>query len=87
MYVADDPFGFAVGDFDQAVVDFRCAGWVESIGMEVKGAGLERGLEDIRDVGKKDIVEEVAELELLDTGRWIGVCSVTKVLTIPPSVW
>lgn len=83
VYIADNPFGFAVGDFDQAVVDFRCAGWVECVGMEVKWAGLERSLEDVRDVGKKDIVEEIAELVVLDIGLWIGVCSVYQGLNDP----
>lgn len=58
------------------MVDFRCAGWVESVGVEVKWTNLERGLEDVRDVGEENIVEEIAELDMLDLGRWNRVCSV-----------
>lgn len=46
------------------MVDFRCTGRVEGIGVQVEGASLERGLEDIGDVGEKDIVEEIAELDV-----------------------
>lgn len=65
VYVSDDSLGFAVGNLDQAVIYFRCAGSVEGVGVEVKWAGLERSLKDVWDIGEEDIVEEIAELGLV----------------------
>lgn len=53
----DEVFGRAVGYFDEAVVYFRGASGVEGVCVEVEGGGLERGLEDVGDVGEEDVVE------------------------------
>lgn len=60
--VADDAFGLAVCDLHQAVVDLRRAGVVEGVGVQVERAGLERGLEDVGDVGEEAVVEEKPKL-------------------------
>jgi hypothetical protein len=61
--LSDETLRVAVGDFDEAVVYFRGSGWIEYVRVEVQGACLEGGLEDVGDVGEKDVVEEEAELE------------------------
>lgn len=33
MHIADEGFGFAVGDLHEAVVDFGGSGWVECVGV------------------------------------------------------
>lgn len=57
MHVANDSFGCPVGDFDYAVVDFGCARDIKGVCVEVERTGLKRSLEDVRDVGKQDVVE------------------------------
>lgn len=43
------------------MVDFRGAGAEKGVGVEVEGAGLVGGLEDVGDVEEEDVEEEVGE--------------------------
>lgn len=52
-----------VGDLGKTMVDLRGPGWIKCIREQVKRARLVGSLKNIRDVGEKDIIKEVAELE------------------------
>jgi hypothetical protein len=35
MHVLKDALGFAIRDLNETMINFRCTGWVECIGVEV----------------------------------------------------
>jgi hypothetical protein len=70
MDIEDDGFGLAIGNLDKSMIDFRSSSRVESICVEIQRAGLERCLENIGHVGEKDIIEEIAKLDVVYTGQF-----------------
>jgi ribosomal protein L13E len=65
MNIEDNGFGFAIGNLDETMVDFRSARRIKGIRVEIKRTGLERRLKNVGHVGEQDVVEEIAKLDVV----------------------